>query len=898
MRVWISRLADWFRRDALERELTEELRLHRSLLEHDATTDGASPEDARRDAGRRLGNTTSVRESAREVWSIPSLEHFLQDVRYALRGLRRSPVFTATVVVTLGLGIGANATMFNVVDRLMFRPLAYLRDPATVHRIYWQWTERGTEITSQSIQYARYLDLQKLTKSFSQFAGFAELNVAVGEGEASRERRIGAVSASFFDFFDARPPLGRFFDASEDVIPTGADVVVLAYAFWKSEFGGRDVRGKRLQVGNTRATIIGVAPEGFNGVNDANPPVLYIPITTFAASTGTNDAKTYFSKYQWGWMHVMVRRRPNVTRERAEADATVAFRQSWIAGLADNPTAPSVESARPRIVVSSVRPGAGPDPALEARTALWVTVVATIVLLIACANVGNRLLARALRRRRETAIRLALGVSQARLLLQSLTETLVLALIGGAVALVVAQWAGAAIRRILIAAPSAPPFADWRTLGVTAGLVIAVGLGLGLVPVVLSRRRDLARSLRGGARGGARGGVSEGARLRGTLLVLQATLSVALLVGAALFARSLDAVKSMRMGYDAERVLLVNRVVRGTFPTEAEHRAVRDALVSTAQSLGGVEAAAWVSSAPFVSTSNNAIFVDGIDSVSRLGTFTYQATTPDYFRVMGTRIIRGRGLSADDRAGAQNAAVISESMAKVLWPKQDALGKCFRVRSDTVPCTIVVGVAEDMVQRDLAGSQRYHYYVSLEQYTRTWGNGLLIRTKGDPAVEGERIRQALQRVMPGSSYVTVRPLRDIVQNAQASWRLGATMFVAFAALALIVAGVGLYGVIGYSVAQRMHELGVRVALGAQQRDILWLVVGQSVRFALAGITLGVLVAVLQSRWIQPLLFHQSATDARILIGVAGTMLAVALVAATAPAIRAAGADPNSALRSE
>jgi ABC-type antimicrobial peptide transport system permease subunit len=203
-----------------------------------------------------------------------------------------------------------------------------------------------------------------------------------------------------------------------------------------------------------------------------------------------------------------------------------------------------------------------------------------------------------------------------------------------------------------------------------------------------------------------------------------------------------------------------------------------------------------------------------------------------------------------------------------------------------------------MVQRNLAGSQRYHYYVSIEQYTRTWGNGLLIRTKGNPAVEAERVRKALQAVMPGSSYVTVRPLGDIVQTAQASWRMGATMFVAFAALALVVAAVGLYGVIGYSVAQRMHELGVRVALGAQQRDILLLVVGQSVRFALAGTALGLIVALAQSRWIQPLLFHQSATDPWILAGVAGTMLVVSVAAGAAPAWRAARADPNAALRAE
>ena len=834
--------------------------------------------------------------SARDRWSVPSFDTLEQDVRYALRGLQRSPAFTATVIVTLGLGIGANAAMFNVVDRLMFRPLAYLRDPATVHRVYWQWDERGTTVTSLSTQYARYLDLEKLTTSFSQFAGFSERDVAVGEGEASRERRIGAVSASFFQFFAARPALGRFFDASEDVIPRGADVVVLSYAFWQSEFGGRDVRGERLQVGNVRSTIIGVAPDGFNGVNDANPPVLYIPITTYAGSTGTDDSRTYFSKYQWGWMNVMVRRRSGVTRAQAETDATLAFRRSWLAEVRDNPGLPSIESARPHVAVSSVRPGAGPDPALEARTALWVSVVAAIVLLIACANVGNLILARALRRRRETAVRLALGVGRGRLLLQSVTETLVLALLGGAVALIVAQWAGAAIRRMLIATPAAPVqlFTDWRTLGVTAGVAIAVGVALGVVPVLFSTRGDLARSLRGGARGG----VSEGARLRASLLVLQATLSVVLLVGAALFARSLGAVKAMRMGYDADRVLLVNRVVRGAFPTQAEHRAVRDALVSTAQSLSGVDAAAWVSSAPFVSTSNNNIFVPGIDSVARLGTFTYQATTPDYFRVMGTRILRGRGLMSDDRFGAPSVAVVSESMARALWPQQDGIGKCFRMRSDTEPCTTVVGIAEDMVQRDLAASQRYHYYVSIEQYTRTWGNGLLIRTKGDPAIEAERVRKALQVVMPGSSYVTVRPLSDIVQNAQASWRMGATMFVAFAVLALVVAAVGLYGVIGYSVAQRMHELGVRVALGAQQRDILWLVVGQSVRLALVGTALGLIVALAQSRWIQPLLFHQSATDPWILAGVAGAMLVVAVAAGAAPAWRAARADPNAALRAE
>jgi putative ABC transport system permease protein len=425
-------------------------------------------------------------------------------------------------------------------------------------------------------------------------------------------------------------------------------------------------------------------------------------------------------------------------------------------------------------------------------------------------------------------------------------------------------------------------------------VAVMTGILVGLVPALASGRGDLARTLRGGARGG----VSEGARLRASLLVIQATLSVVLLVGAALFVRSLGAVTQMRMGYDVDRVLLVNRVIRGPMLDDSSARTMRLALLSAAQSLPGVESAAWMSSAPFVSTSNTTLYVPGIDSVGRLGQFTYQATTPDYFRTMGTRIVRGRGLEPDDRAGAPNVAVVSESMARVLWPGQDAIGKCFRMRSDTVPCTTVVGLAEDMVQRDITASQRFHYYVSIDQYTRTWGNGMVLRLRGDPAVEAENVRKALQRTMTGSSYLTVQPLREIVYNAQRSWRLGATMFAAFGVLALVVAAVGLYGVIGYNVAQRSHELGVRVALGAQRSDILRLVVRQSVRFAGAGVTLGVIVAGLASGWVQPLLFRQSARDPITYGVVAMVMIMVALAASAAPALRASRADPNAALRSE
>jgi putative ABC transport system permease protein len=819
-----------------------------------------------------------------------------QDIRYAVRGLRKSPGFSVAVILTLGLGIGANVAMFGVVDRLMFRPYAYLRDPETVHRVYLRQSERGVVSTRTSYEYTRLVDLKKWTTSFSQYAAFANQSQPVGVGESLRELRVSPVSATFFDFFDAKPALGRFFTPAEDTTPRGADVAVLGYAYWQKDFGGRDVRGEVIQVGLVSATIIGVAPEGFAGVSDADPPALYIPITTYAGSRPDDDGKTYFTRYQWGWLGVMVRRKPGVSIEQASADASQAYQKSWAANREQESSLTPAEIAKPHVVVGAMKLGAGPDPNLESRTALWVTGVALIVLLIACANVANLFLARALRRQREVALRLALGVTRRRLMMQSLTESLTLSILGSIVGLVVAQWGGAAIRRILITTQGASldVFTDWRTLGSAIGVALLAGVLTGLAPALLSGRGDLAKTLKAGAREGT----YHRSRTRSALLVTQGALSVVLLVGAGLFVQSLDKVKSMRMGYDADPVLSVARNMRGMQLNDTAIIQLRERLVTTAQAIPTVEYATYVSTVPFWSTSTTSLFVPGIDSVRKLGNFTYQDATPDYFRVMGTRIIRGRGFTEADRAGAPRIAVVSEGMAKVLWPGKDALGQCMKVRADTMPCTTVVGIAEDMVQRDVMNDKRYHYYMPLEQDRPAGGSWMLLKMRGDPAQQGEAVRKALQAVMPGQSYVTVRPLKEAVDGAIRSWRLGATMFVAFGVLALIVAAIGLYGVIGYNVAQRMHELGVRVALGAQSGDILRLVVGQGVRFAIAGIAVGTALALFASRWMEPLLFKQSAKDPIVYSLVAAMLLVVALVASASPAMRAAKADPNTALRAE
>jgi predicted permease len=418
----------------------------------------------------------------------------------------------------------------------------------------------------------------------------------------------------------------------------------------------------------------------------------------------------------------------------------------------------------------------------------------------------------------------------------------------------------------------------------------------GSAPALLAGRGDLVPTLKAGPREGT----SQRSRLRVVLLVAQGALSVVLLIGAALFVRSLRHAQQFRMGYDAEPVLLVSTSMRGVTIDSAQRAALHRALLARAQSIPGAASAAVVTSVPFWSTSSMGLYVAGIDSVRRLGRFTYQLTTPDYFRTVGTRILRGRGLTAADRDGAPRVAVVSESMGRALWPGRDALGECLHVAKPGAPCTTVVGVAEDIVQQQdqLTDPKRYQYYLPLEQAPTPRWSDVVVRMVGDPAVQTERVRKAMQTVMPGQSYVTVRPMIEIVDTTRRSWRLGASLFVAFGALALVVAAVGLYGVMAYDVTQRRHELGVRVALGARAADILRLVAGQGARVAVAGVVLGSALALVAARWVEPLLFQQSARDPVVYGGVAALMLVVGLLASASPAMRATAADPNTALRSE
>src|SRR5688572_13396974 len=907
MRELLARMVDWFRRDALERELAEEMQFHKSRLEQDALAAGTPAAETRHVVRRKFGSEMRVSESTRDRWSIAAVDALRQDARYALRGLVRAPAFSLTVVTTLALGIGANAAMFGIVDRLWFRPIDLMRDEAMVSRVYQQWMMDGELVTAASTPYQRHVDIRDQTTLFSDVAGYSEYEVGVGEGDAARERTVAAVSPSFFRFYDARPVVGRFIVASDDTPPVGAAVAVLTYDFWQSEFGGRNVVGEELQVGDVRAEIVGVAPRGLGGLDDFRPPSVFIPAATLGSARGLSSAavQSFYRYHPWNSVVTLVRRRPGVSLEAAEAEVTRVTHASWETervsrqiNMFRDAQAKSAVEAKVRAPLGGLRRADGPDRPPEMQSLLWISGVALLVLVIACANVLNLMLARALKRQREMAMRIALGVSRARLLMQAVTEGTILALISGAAGLVVAPFGGSAIRILFIGneqGAGSTAATDTRTLLVVFGLSVLVGLVTGLAQVLLAQKGDLAATLRAGARSLD----VPGTRFRSALLVLQGALSVVLLVGAALFVGSLRAAQSVPKGYDLSRVLVASPVFRsGTAGNDA--RAAHHSIVERARALPGVQHATLVSGAPLWRTGRWPIFVPGIDSVSRLGEFTANAVGSDYFDAIGTRILRGRPINATDNADAATVAVVSRGMAEALWPGQDAIGRCMRIVADTAPCTTVVGVSENIVQSNyqLDEPKLFHYYLSVDQIPPTGPRFLLVNVAGSPAIESERVRKALQAAMPGTSFVTVRPMESLLDGTYRTWRLGASMFLCFGLLALVVASVGLYGLIGYEVTQRMHELGVRVALGARRRDIVALVVGRTIKLVVAGIVIGGSAALFASRWLEPLLFRQSVTDARVYGIVGATMLLVALVASAAPALRASQADPNRSLRTD
>jgi predicted permease len=890
-RSWL-RFRFYLFRARYDREMEEEMQHHLDLRAAELARDGMSETDARDAALRRFGNRAQLQEQRRSAVGLAWLETLTQDARYVLRSLRTSPGFTGVVVLTLGLGIGANATMFGIVDQLLLREPEHVVDPGRVVRFYTtERTDAGAEFTGNTVPYALYVEMRQV-RAFEHVAALTFGESTTGRGRDARRISVARVTWDYFPLLGVRPALGRFFGPEEDRPPRGEDVVVLDGGFWKRTFGADPgVVGRTLELNGSRHRIVGVAPEGFAGETSGRYDA-WAPLSAHGPRVHPEWPTTWDAH----WVRVIGRLKPGVTPQQAGLEATAVHRRAYPGGPPERTIANARLSVRPLLFNDS-----GREPT-EVAVSRWLVGVAAVVLLVACANAGNLTLARTIRRRREIAVRIALGISGARLVRLLLAESVVLSLAGGVAGVLLALGGGRFLRAVLL--PSGAAISG-RLLVLTAATALVTGLLVGLVPALQGSRPDLTTALKAGAReGGARR-----SRLRTTLTVVQAALSVVLLVGAGLFVRSLWNVRSLRLGIEPDRVLMVDigeawAAGHADVAESDEARALvrlRDLFARSLErvrSIPGVEAASLSNGTPFQGAVSYALEVPGLDSIPKLpgGGPYVTSVLSDYFRTMGTRLVRGRLLTAEESATGARVAVVSETMARTLWPGQDPTGRCL-VMTRSSGCYNIVGVVEDTRRFQIIGEHAaMHFYVPLGQDFR--GAMLLVRSVGRPATIVETVRRELQRLDPGIGYISVRSPQDDVDWQVRPWRLGATMFVVFGGLALLVAAIGLYSLIAYLVAQRTHEFGVRVALGARTVDIARLVMGRSVGAAAAGVAIGVALALVLGRLVEPLLFETSPHDPSVFLAVTATLLTFAVLASVAPTRRAVRVDPVTALRSE
>ena len=804
----------------------------------------------------------------------------LQDLRYALRTFARSPGLVAAAVVCLALGIGANATIFGVVDTLLFRTPPHVQDPTRITRLYFRRSYPPFGRWASSITgYPMYTSLRDGGHAFDGLAAFTYAQRAsLGRGADARRVDLVLASASFFPVLGVRPALGRFFTGDEDR-PGGPALVVLSFAFWRSAFGGDSaVIGRRLQLGRGSYTVIGVAPDRFTGVNLENVDV-WAPIAAatpeFMGPGSMNRGSVFLQ---------IIGRLGSGGAATAAREATLVFRAEAVYSSGDSNDV---------VLLGPIQHARGPEMSQNAKVSIWLAAVAVIVLLVACANVANLLLARSLQRQREVAIRLALGAEWWRLTRQVLIESLVLAIAGGMAALFVTLWAGPLIRAFLL--PNTPAFAepvDGRVVAFTAAVALLTGIVVGAVPAWQLARRDLTPALKAGAGEGR----YQRSRLRSGLLVAQVALTVVLIIGAGLFTRSLRNVEGQNFGFDPVHTLLATIDLRAAGYTPVQINAVHLQILARLDALPGVEAAAATVAHPLGWSNGMWVHVPGRDSIPRLpsGGPYYQQVTPGYFAAVGTRV-RGRGFTSADRGFS--VAIVNETMARLFWPGENPIGKCF-VPGDAKICTEVIGVVPDARRYNAVEDASMTFYVPFSGDSDQYITALVVRARGRPEDLIGSIRSAIQETAPNLPFASITPLADLLAPSIRPWRLGSAMFAGFALLALVLSAVGLYGVLAYIVTQRTHEMGVRVAMGAQRWDVQRLMVSHGVRVAGIGAVLGALGGLVAGRVLSSLLYGVSPRDPLVLFAAVVVPVVVAAVASYLPARRASRVDPVVALRAE
>ncbi|HKP86529.1 MAG TPA: ABC transporter permease [Blastocatellia bacterium] len=803
------------------------------------------------------------------------MEALLKDIRYGFRMLAKRPAFTAIALITLALGTGANTAIFSVVNAVLLRPLPFNNSDQLV-RIWETFLPDGWG----SVSAANFKDWREQNDVFSQITAYQSGNFNL-QGSDSPERVSGAaVSANFFDTLETQPLIGRGFLAAEEQ-PGNHRVVVLSHQLWRRNFGAsQQIIGQSIPLNGESFTVVGVAPADFRF--PFRTVELWVPLAFTPEQWANRGSHAY------------------LTLGRLKPGVSLAQAREQMSAIASSLAAQYTEQAgrNVRLIALKEEIVQGSRPALLALLG-----AVGFVLLIACANVANLLLARATSRRKETAIRVALGAGRWRIIRQFLTESLILSILGSAVGLLLAKFG---LDLLVSLASTALPRAteiglDLQVLAFTLLLSLVTGVGFGIAPALQISRTDVHETLK---EGGGRAGVAiASARLRSALVIAEVALSLVTLIGAGLLIKSFARLQQVNSGLRPENVLTMRvSPPDSKYPTRQAVSAFYEQVLSRVSGLPGVQAAGAINMLPLQRWGYNGdIEIEGQGPYppGEAPLAEYRAVTPGYFRALGIPLIEGNDYTAQDTEKSPPIILINQAMAKRFWPDESAVGKRIRVYGPN--WSTITGVVGDVRQSGLAQSVRYEIYFAHAQapdLSLSQSMSLVVRASADPASLVSAIRNEVQAVDPAQPVYNVETMEAVIAESVSDRRFNMILFAIFAAVALLLAAVGIYGVLSYMVTQRTHEIGIRMAVGARGSDILKLVVGQAMMMAMAGVGIGLIFAFALTRLMSSLLYGVSASDPIVFAAISATLTGVALAASFVPARRAIKVDPMVALRYE
>lgn len=875
-----------FRRERVERELDEEVRGYEHMLRDENTERGMKPDEARRAARIEMGGPEQVKEEVRGVRAGAWIESVFDDLRFAFRMLRKSPGFTAIAILTLALGIGANTAIFSVIRGVLLQALPF-RDPSQIVML------RGT-VAGQptgSVSYPDYLDFRARVSSFQEVGAFTALNLVLGGTDHSERIRSEMATETYFPVLGVAPLLGRTFLPEENKVLGGGPVAVIGYELWQRAFAGdAAIVGRSVRLGDANFTIVGVMPRGFTGFSDKAE--IWIPIMMHdAVWPGMVKFNIVFGRGN-RWLRMVARLRPGVSVEQAQAESTSVANALQKENPEDNKDRGLLVRRAQDVFVGSAR-----------RPLLMLLGAVGFVLLIACANVVNLVLAKMASRDREFAVRAALGAPRSRLVRQLLTECCVLALLGAAAALcvVVASVSGLVSLFPLTFPSYAVVQVDREVMAFTALLTIFTAGMLALFPAIAVGRRELHETMKEGTRGnsGARG-----RRLHSILVVSEVALAAVLLVGAGLLLKSFAQLMNEETGFRPDHLVTLRFAVPAQITGEARNRFGPDLADQLAQ-MAEVDSAAVTFVDPFVWGGFGRGFT--LDDHEKLSTseqdsITYQEAGPGYFRTMGIPIVRGREFSQRDSLSSPHVVMVNNAFAKRFWPGQNPIGKRLHYGTNDPrnPWMEVVGVAGDVkfdsLRQDPSDSPVV--YAAILQSEVIEDMSVVVRTKVDPSQMVSPLRQKIAAINPTIALYSVATLRERMLENSADARAYAALLGMFAGLAATLCAIGIYGVISFWVAQRTREIGIRVALGAGRGQVLRLVAGRGLRLTLVGLAAGIAASLALTRALGGMLYEVRPFDPGIFAAMLAVMTVIALLACWIPARRAMNVDPIVALRDE